>query len=82
LKLLCQEKFLLESSDWPFLISTMTARDYAEARVSLHFERAMRLLSLMEKGQPLTPEEYFWLEKVESEDSLFREVMLPDGKII
>jgi len=42
----------------------------------------MRLLSLMEKGQPLTPEEYFWLEKVESEDSLFREVMLPDGKIL
>jgi predicted glycosyl hydrolase (DUF1957 family) len=61
----------------------MTARDYAEARASIHFERAMRLLSLMvEKGQPLTPEEYFWLEKVESEDSLFREVMLPDGKII
>ncbi len=82
LKLLCQEKFLLESSDWPFLISTMTARDYAEARASLHFERATRLLNLMEKGQPLTPEEYFWLEKVESEDSLFREVILPDGKII
>ncbi|HEK85701.1 MAG TPA: DUF1957 domain-containing protein, partial [Candidatus Aminicenantes bacterium] len=32
LKIFCQEKFLLESSDWPFLISTMTAGDYAAAR--------------------------------------------------
>ncbi|MDD8019634.1 MAG: DUF1957 domain-containing protein [Acidobacteriota bacterium] len=82
LKLLCQEKFLLESSDWPFLISTMTARDYAEARASLHFERAMKLLSLISRSTSLTAEENFWLEKIKSEDSLFREVLLPDGNII
>ena len=82
LKLLCQEKFLLESSDWPFLISTMTARDYAEARASHHFERAAKLFKLIEKGTGLTPEELFWLEKIESEDSLFREVLLPDGNAI
>jgi len=82
LKLLCQEKFLLESSDWPFLISTMTAGDYAETRASLHFERSMKLLNWLSRTSNLTPEDYFWLEEIESEDSLFREVLLPNGNII
>jgi 1,4-alpha-glucan branching enzyme len=82
LKLLCQEKFLLESSDWPFLISTMTAGDYAETRASLHFERSMKLLNWLSRTGNLTPEDYFWLEEIESEDSLFREVLLPNGNII
>lgn len=82
LKLLFQEKFLLESSDWPFLISTMTARDYAEARASLHFERARRLLDLLEKKAGLSPEENFFLDKIEEEDSIFKEIVLPDGNIL
>jgi 1,4-alpha-glucan branching enzyme len=56
--------------------------DYAGARASLHFERAMKILGWLEKTSGLTPEEYFWLEKVESEDYLFREVLLPNGNII
>ncbi|MCR4395860.1 MAG: DUF1957 domain-containing protein [Candidatus Saccharicenans sp.] len=82
LKLLFQEKFLLESSDWPFLISTMTARDYAEARASLHVERARRVLELLEKQVQLTAEEIFFLDKIEEEDSIFKEIVLPDGNIL
>lgn len=82
LKLFCQEKFLLESSDWPFLISTMTARDYAEARASLHFERAMRIFQLIEKGSDISKEEAFFLDKIEAEDSIFKEIILPDGNIL
>jgi 1,4-alpha-glucan branching enzyme len=82
IKLFFQEKFLLESSDWPFLISTMTARDYGEARASLHFERGRQLLQLMERDSDLTPGELFFLDKIEEEDSVFREIILPDGNIL
>ncbi len=82
LKLLFQEKFLLESSDWPFLISTMTARDYAEARASLHYERARKIARLLEKNTELTAEEFFFIDKIEEEDSVFKEIVLPDGNIL
>jgi len=82
LKLFFQEKFLLESSDWPFLISTMTARDYAEARASLHFERAQKILLLMEKNSELSREEVFFMDKIEEEDSIFKEIILPNGNIL
>lgn len=81
-KLLFQEKFLLESSDWPFLVSTMTARDYAEARASLHFERARRLVELLEKSDKLTSQDNHFLDKIEEEDSIFKEIILPDGNIL
>lgn len=82
IKLLSQEKFLLESSDWPFLISTMTARDYAEARVTLHYERAMKLFQLISQGAYLSEESEYFLKSVEKEDSLFKEIKLPDGNIL
>jgi len=82
LKLFFQEKFLLESSDWPFLISTMTARDYAEARASLHYERARKLFDLLSEDGNLTREESFLLDRIEEEDSVFKEIILPDGNIL
>jgi len=82
LKIFYQEKFLLESSDWPFLISTMSARDYAEARASLHYERAMKILQLIKKESELTREDDFFLDKIEAEDSIFKEIMLRDGNIL
>jgi len=81
-KMLAQEKFLLESSDWPFLISTMTARDYAEARASLHYERAIRLFQMISQGTYLSEEDEYFLKLVEKEDSLFKEIRLPDGNIL
>ncbi len=35
---LAKELLLLQSSDWQFLISTLTAKDYAEARIVKHYD--------------------------------------------
>ena len=82
LKQFFREKYLLESSDWPFLISTWSARDYAENRAAEHYERALTLLDWLESGRPLNDAEGSLLEIFESEDRLFEEVVLPDGNII
>jgi len=82
LKQFFREKFLLESSDWPFLISTWSARDYAENRAAEHFERALTLAGWLEAGRPLSDSEQALLRTFESEDHLFDEVVLPDGTVI
>ena len=82
LKQFFREKFLLESSDWPFLISTWSARDYAELRAAEHFERALTLAGWLEEGRVLNAAEEALLRTFESEDHLFEEVVLPDGTVI
>ena len=82
LKQFFREKFLLESSDWPFLISTWSARDYAENRAAEHFERALTLAGWLEEGRVLTDAEESLLRVFETEDRLFEEVVLPDGTVI
>lgn len=82
LKQFLREKFLLESSDWPFLISTWTARDYAENRVAEHFERAKTLIGWLKRGTKLTDREDILLSTWEKEDFLFEKVVTPDGRII
>jgi len=77
-----REKFLLESSDWPFLISTWSARDYAENRAAEHFERALTLAGWLEEGRLLGAGEEALLRVFETEDNLFEEVVLPDGTVI
>ena len=82
LKQFVREKFLLESSDWPFLISTWTARDYSENRAAEHFERARTLAEWIQRETPLSPYETQLLETWEEEDNLFSEVVAPDGRIV
>jgi 1,4-alpha-glucan branching enzyme len=82
LKQFIREKFLLESSDWPFLISTWTARDYAENRAAEHFERAKALAGWLKRKEPLNPDEQKLLETWEEEDKLFEQIVAPDGNII
>jgi len=82
LKQFFREKLLLESSDWPFLISTWSARDYAENRAAEHFERALTLAGWLEEGRRLGPAEEALLRTFEAEDHLFDEVVLPDGTVI
>lgn len=77
-----REKYLLESSDWPFLISTWSARDYAEHRAAEHFERALTLAGWLGEGRRLGPAEEALLAAFESEDRIFEEVVLPDGNVI
>jgi 1,4-alpha-glucan branching enzyme len=82
LKQFYREKLLLESSDWPFLISTWSARDYAENRAAEHFERALTLAGWLGADRALAPAEEALLRTFEAEDHLFAEVVLPDGSVI
>lgn len=77
-----REKYLLESSDWPFLVSTRSARDYAESRAAEHFDRALTLLGWLEAGRALGPAEVSLLEAFESDDRIFKEIVMPDGTVI
>jgi len=74
-----RELLLLESSDWQFLISTWSARDYAESRISFHFEAFNRLTDCVEKlldGAELTPEEHTRFVLLAEQDSPFPEIGL------
>jgi 1,4-alpha-glucan branching enzyme len=82
LKQFFREKFLLESSDWPFLISTVSAGDYARTRATEHFDRALALARLLRAGEPLSESEEAFLKTCETEDDLFEEVVRPDGQVL
>ncbi|MGB8952372.1 MAG: 1,4-alpha-glucan branching protein domain-containing protein [Candidatus Aminicenantales bacterium] len=77
-----REKFLLESSDWPFLVSTWSARDYAEARAAEHFQRASTLAGWLSHRTRLSPAEETLLKVWEKEDHLFEEITDSDGQPI
>jgi 1,4-alpha-glucan branching enzyme len=77
-----REKLLLESSDWPFLISTRTAKDYAENRAAEHFDRARTLCDWVDRSAPLSPAEEALLAAWEAEDCLFPEVIGLEGETI
>lgn len=77
LKQLARELLLLEASDWQFLISTWSARDYAESRFRLHHQDFNRLAGLAEKmlaGAKPTPEELAFLSECEERDQLFADL--------
>jgi len=77
LKQLARELLLLESSDWQFLISTWSARDYAEMRVVRHYENFMRLARIlqdyMESGS-LTEGQQRYIEGALSQNAPFPEL--------
>lgn len=52
LKQAARELLLLQSSDWPFLVTTGQAREYAIQRFSQHVERFKRLATSLEAGSP------------------------------
>ena len=78
LRQLARELLLLESSDWPFLITTVAARDYAQARVRSHFEAFERLLAMAHRSRtgPLPAADLAALAETEARDGLFPEVDL------
>jgi 1,4-alpha-glucan branching enzyme len=61
-----RELLLLQSSDWPFLVTTGQAREYAIQRFSQHLERFENLAASLEKGAPDSElaAEYWELDKV------------------
>jgi 1,4-alpha-glucan branching enzyme len=52
LKQAARELLLLESSDWPFLVTTGQAREYSIRRFSQHIERFEELAESLEKAAP------------------------------
>jgi len=76
-KQLCRELMLLESSDWQFLITTKSARDYAEKRFHTHLEQFQSLLNSWrryENTKKLSPEAEQELAYIEARDSVFPEI--------
>ncbi|MBC7315165.1 MAG: DUF1957 domain-containing protein [Chloroflexi bacterium] len=63
-----RELLLLEASDWPFLVTTGQAREYATERFRTHLDRFQRLASLLEEGDVATAGalagEWYELDKV------------------
>ena len=47
-----REALLLQSSDWPFLVTTGQAREYSIQRFSQHLERFNKLAASLEAGSP------------------------------
>ncbi len=52
-----RELLLLESSDWPFLVTTGQAKEYASMRFTEHVDRFNSLADLVDRGQSLSAEE-------------------------
>ncbi len=78
LRQLARELLLLESSDWPFLITTVAARDYAQARARLHFETFERLQGMARRSQEgaITDEDRAALGEIEARDGPFPDIDL------
>ncbi|HDG67814.1 MAG TPA: DUF1957 domain-containing protein, partial [candidate division Zixibacteria bacterium] len=69
-----RELLLLESSDWQFLISTWSARDYAERRVAFHWEKFMeieKIAKTLREGKEPTSGQWRELELIEAQDDIF-----------
>ncbi|MCL1817748.1 MAG: DUF1957 domain-containing protein [Spirochaetaceae bacterium] len=47
---LARENLLLQSSDWPFLITTWQAKDYATDRFNEHVERFAKIADMIDSG--------------------------------
>jgi 1,4-alpha-glucan branching enzyme len=69
-----RELLLLQASDWQFLITTGSARDYAERRVAEHyadFKRLSEMAHTVRGGTPLSTEAAETLHRLEREDFVF-----------
>ncbi len=73
LKQLAREKLLLESSDWPFLVTTWQARSYAENRFLTHYNRFLTLADFYRKDG-LSKDEQNLLNEITSIDTLFSDI--------
>jgi 1,4-alpha-glucan branching enzyme len=65
---------LLEASDWQFLITTLSARDYAEQRLTNHaadFDRLATLAARRLENGPLSGADETFLAECERRDGLF-----------
>ncbi len=72
-----RELLLLESSDWQFLISTWSARDYAENRIVFHhdqFRKIARLIEIYDETGKLSDHDWQYIKDIEEQDSPFPDI--------
>ena len=70
---------LLHSSDWQFLIHTLSAQDYAEQRFLYHHSDLNKLCELAEiysLNDSITENDLHYLEETEKRNSIFPELQL------
>lgn len=75
-----RELLLLQSSDWQFLITTWSARDYAEMRFVQHYTNFKQLMQIARKAleeRLLSSSEQDFLARLERQDFIFPNVALP-----
>ena len=70
-----RELLLLESSDWPFLVTTGQAGDYAAERFRSHAQRLQRCLDLAARG---TGDDQVELRSLERADNPFPDARIED----
>jgi 1,4-alpha-glucan branching enzyme len=74
-----REMLLAESSDWQFLISTFSAKDYSEIRFTDHVDRFHRLAEIADRvhtGSAMTPDEQLFLQECQQKDAPFADLDL------
>ncbi len=77
LKQCMRELMLLQASDWEFLVSTQSARDYAEMRFFHHYsdyERLCATLISLAGGARLAKKDKIHLEECEKRNCIFSEL--------
>ena len=68
-----RELLLLESSDWPFLVTTGQATIYAKDRFKNHVEKFNTILDFVE-GKKFDEESIVYLTQIEDEDNPFGDI--------
>jgi 1,4-alpha-glucan branching enzyme len=69
-----RELLLLESSDWPFLVTTMQAKDYAVERFNDHHHRFWALSKMLDHGPGASTIDVTLLETYEDLDNPFADI--------
>jgi 1,4-alpha-glucan branching enzyme len=65
-----RELLLLQSSDWPFLVTTVQAKEYANERFQEHLERFNQLATLA-AAETYTPDEEAFVAQLRERDNPF-----------
>jgi 1,4-alpha-glucan branching enzyme len=66
-----RQDFLLQASDWPFLVENGSARDYAGRRIEEHFSAIETLAALSSHPGPRTRDEALFLARLARRDRAF-----------
>ena len=72
-----RELLLLQSSDWPFMLTRQMTPDHAEQRISLHrtnFQHCVRMAEQYRAGEALSENDWQALEQMERQHPLFQDL--------